>query len=115
MPAPRLEFRASRRNKKPRALTISIAEITLRRNGLFGIRCSRQLERLIRYLIGKGRKQELLPQGDAPRSDRSSLSPMLTEEISENPGSSGDRESLGGFAPTRMIVGTRNKQRYPHN
>jgi hypothetical protein len=44
-----------------------------------------------------------------------SLSPMLAEEISQNPSCSRDREGLGGFAPVRMIVGMHNKQRDPHN
>src|SRR5580658_1766587 len=43
-----------------------------------------------------------------------SLRPMLAEEISENPCCSGNRESLGVFAPVRMTVGVRNNQRYPH-
>ena len=42
------------------------------------------------------------------------IKPILAEEISENPRCSGNREGLGGFAPIRMIVGIRKKQRYPH-
>ena len=42
------------------------------------------------------------------------IKPILAEEISENPCGSGNRESLGDFAPIRMTAGSRNKQRYPH-
>src|SRR5271157_1049164 len=42
------------------------------------------------------------------------IKPILAEEISENPCCSGNREGLGVFAPIRMIVGIREKQRYPH-
>ena len=42
------------------------------------------------------------------------MKPELAEEIRENPCCSGNREGLCGFAPIRMIVGIRNKQRYPH-
>jgi hypothetical protein len=42
------------------------------------------------------------------------IQPILAEEISENPCCSGNREGLGVFAPIRMIVGIRKKQRYPH-
>jgi hypothetical protein len=33
------------------------------------------------------------------------IEPMLAEEISENPCSSGNREGLDGFAPIRMTAG----------
>jgi hypothetical protein len=39
---------------------------------------------------------------------------LLAEEISENPCCPGNREGLGSFAPIRMAVGIRKKQRYPH-
>ena len=42
------------------------------------------------------------------------IKPILAEEISENPRCSGNREGFGGFAPIRMTVGIRKKQRYPH-
>ena len=42
------------------------------------------------------------------------IKPILAEEISKNPCCSGNREGLSGFAPIRMIVGIRKKQRYPH-
>jgi hypothetical protein len=42
------------------------------------------------------------------------IRPILAEKISENPCCSGNREGLGVFAPIRMIVGIRKKQRYPH-
>ncbi len=39
---------------------------------------------------------------------------MLAQEISENPGGSGDREGLDEFRPISMTVGIRKKQRYPY-
>jgi len=42
------------------------------------------------------------------------IMPTLAEEISENPCCSGNREGLGDFAPIRMTVGIRKKQRHPH-
>ena len=42
------------------------------------------------------------------------IEPILAEEISENPCRSANLESFGVFAPIRMIVGSRKKQRYPH-
>jgi hypothetical protein len=42
------------------------------------------------------------------------IKPVLAMEIGENPCCSGNSEGLGVFAPIRIIVGIRNKQRYPH-
>jgi len=42
------------------------------------------------------------------------IKPILAEEISENPCCSSNREGLGVFAPIRMTVEIRKKQRYPH-
>jgi hypothetical protein len=42
------------------------------------------------------------------------ITPMLAEEVSENPCRSGNGEGLGGFVPIRVIVGIRKKQWYPH-
>jgi hypothetical protein len=48
-----------------------------------------------------------------PRPPGVVIKPMLAEEISENPCGSGNREGLGEFAPIRMTMGSRKKQRYP--
>ena len=40
---------------------------------------------------------------------------ILAEKIGKDPRCSGNREGLDCFAPSRMIVGIRKKQRHPHD